>query len=94
MEFSVEMTFFTLRSSSFSLLRLCLHKSLNTRLQSVTPIVLEVLVVAKKKSKQSKKVSIKGVPRNVIVGGIVVVLVVVLYYLFASQNGAFVGLGV
>jgi len=47
--------------------------------------------VAKKKSKQSKKVSVKGVPRNVIVGGIVVVLVVLLYYLFASQSGAFVG---
>ncbi len=56
-------------------------------------IVLEVLVVVKKKSKQSKKVSVKGVPRNVIVGGIVVVLVVILYYLFASQNGSFVGLG-
>ena len=54
---------------------------------------MEVLVVAKKKSKQSKKVFVKGVPRNVIVGGIVVVLVVVLYYLFASQNGSFVGLG-
>lgn len=49
--------------------------------------------MAKKKSKQSKKVFIKGVPRNVLVGGIVVVLVVVLYYLFASQNGSFVGLG-
>lgn len=49
--------------------------------------------MAKKKSKQSKKVSVHGVPRNIIVGGIVVVLVVVLYYLFASQNGTFVGIG-
>lgn len=49
--------------------------------------------MAKKKSKQSKKLFVKGVPRNVVVGGIVVILVVVLYYLFASQNGVFVILG-